>query len=54
MVERGEACVVEGEEGEAAVVVASEPLGPDTAWTPVAPNHMVMVSDDRTVEVRAM
>lgn len=54
MVERGEARVVEGGEGEAAVVVASEPLGPDTAWTPVAPNHMVMVSDDRTAEVRAM
>lgn len=53
VVERGEGCVVE-RGGESAVVVASEPLGPGTAWTTVPPNHMVMVSDDRTVEVRAM
>ncbi|MCH8922883.1 MAG: DUF1549 domain-containing protein, partial [Planctomycetes bacterium] len=49
VVERGEGRVVE-REGESAVVVASEPLGPDTHWTPVPPNHMVRVDDDRTVE----
>lgn len=53
VVERGEGRVVE-REGESAVVVASEPLGPDTHWTPVPPNHMVRVDDDRTVEVVAM
>ena len=54
MVERGEGRVVEGGEGTPAVLVASEPLGPDTSWKPVPPNHLVMVSGDRSVEVRGM
>ena len=54
MVERGEGRVVEGGEGTPAVIVASEPLGPDTAWKPVPPNHLVLVSSDREVEVRGM
>ncbi len=54
VVERGEGRVVEGGEGTPAVIVASEPLGPDTAWKPVPPNHLVRVSGDRTVEVVKM
>lgn len=54
VVERGLGCVVEGGNGEPAVIIASEPLGPDTRWTPVPPNHVVRVSNDRTVEVRQM
>jgi predicted glutamine amidotransferase len=54
VVERGEGRVVEGGEGTPAVVVASEPLGPDTAWKPVPPNHLVRVSGDRSVEVVKM
>lgn len=54
VVERGEGRVVGDGEGEPAVVVASEPLGPDTAWTPVPPNHLVRVGEDRTVEVVGM
>ena len=37
-----------------AVVVASEPLGPDDAWQVVPVNHLVLVGADRQVELAAL
>lgn len=54
VVERGEGRVTQDGSGESAAVVASEPLGPDTSWTPVPPNHLVKVGANRAVDVVAM
>jgi glutamine amidotransferase len=40
--------------GEHAVIVSSEPLTDDPEWSVVPPNHAVLISADRAVEVRPM
>jgi predicted glutamine amidotransferase len=54
VVERGQGRVAPDGTGEPAVVVASEPLGPDDAWRAVPPNHLVLVGADRQVELAAL
>ncbi|MHC5009355.1 MAG: class II glutamine amidotransferase [Planctomycetota bacterium] len=39
---------------EASVLVASEPLSNDPGWHQVPSNHLVVVRDDRTAELRAL
>jgi len=51
VVERGQGRVAPDGAGEPAVVVASEPLGPEDAWQVVPTNHAVLVGTDRSVEV---
>lgn len=44
--------MVEPERGQGAVLVCSEPLSDDAGWQKVPPNHLVMIHDDRTAELR--
>jgi len=44
--------MVEPERGQGAVIVASEPLGDELGWRVVPANHMVVVREDRAVELR--
>jgi len=51
----GDVCrMVDPLQGEGAVLIASEPLSEDPGWQKVPPNHMVVVRNDRTVDVRAL
>lgn len=51
----GNVCrMVSPETGHGAIIVSSEPLSDDPGWQKVPPNHMVIVREDRTVDVRAM
>jgi glutamine amidotransferase len=36
------------------VIIASEPLSEDTGWEPVAPNTMVLVQENRKVQLRSL
>jgi glutamine amidotransferase len=44
--------LLDAEVGEHAVIVASEALTEDAEWTVVPPNHLVVISPHREVEVR--
>ena len=46
--------VAPGTDGGGAVIVASEPLSKDPGWTPVEPNHMVLVNEHLHVEVKPL
>jgi predicted glutamine amidotransferase len=51
----GNVCrMVSPETGQGAIIVSSEPLSDDGGWQKVPPNHMVIVREDRTADVRAM
>jgi ergothioneine biosynthesis protein EgtC len=51
--ERGLCRMLVPEEGMGAVVVSSERLSEDPGWEAVPPNHMLLVSTDRSVRVMA-
>jgi len=40
------------DEGNLAVIVASEPLSDDPGWQPIAPNHFTIIHEDLHVEQR--
>lgn len=40
------------DEGNLAVIVASEPLSDDPGWQPIAPNHFTVIHEDLHVEQR--
>jgi predicted glutamine amidotransferase len=46
--------MVSPEKGHGAVIVSSEPLSDDPGWQKIPRNHMVVVGQDRTCEIRAM
>ncbi len=52
--EGGVCRMIEPEKGNGAVIVSSEPLSTDPGWVKVPRNHMVVVRQDLTVEVRGM
>jgi ergothioneine biosynthesis protein EgtC len=51
--EDGVCHMVSPDVGQGAVLVCSEPLSDDPGWDRVPPNHIVVVREDRSVEVRA-
>jgi ergothioneine biosynthesis protein EgtC len=42
------------ERGKGAVLISSEPLSDDPGWQRIPPNHMAVVREDRTVDLRSM
>lgn len=49
----GNVCrMINPEAGAGAVIVSSEPLSEDPGWQVVPPNHMVLIGEDRRVDVR--
>lgn len=46
--------MVETDDPAPAVIVASEPLSDDPGWTMVPENHLVLIDEDRGVEIRAV
>jgi len=46
--------MVSPEKGHGAVIVSSEPLSDDPGWQKIPKNHMVVVGQDRTCEIRPM
>lgn len=48
----GQPCHLAEGQGNCSVLVASEPLSDDEGWTPVPPNHIVTVRENRFVELR--
>jgi len=50
----GVCAMVEPGAGGHAVIVASEPLSADPGWSVVPPNHVVVVGEDRSVDVRPL
>ncbi len=44
----------ESDEAAAAVLVSSEPLTDRSEWDAVPPNHLVVVGEDRHVELRPL
>ena len=49
--EGGVCKMIEPAEGGGAVIVSSEPLSDEIGWSPVPPNHMVIVRPERTTTV---
>lgn len=50
-VAHGQGRVVDPGHDDPAVVVASEPLGERARWEPVPPNHMLLIDDQRQLEL---
>jgi predicted glutamine amidotransferase len=50
--EGGMCRMVDPDDGEGAVIIASEALSPDPGWQPVPPQSMVVVRSDLTIDVR--
>ncbi len=50
----GQCRMLDPGEAHEAVVIASEPLSEGEGWTRVPPNHLVVVREDRTTEMRAL
>ena len=54
VIEEGEGHVVEAAAGEAAVIVASEPLGDRTRWSAIPDNHLLLIDEARAVALEAI
>ncbi len=52
--EAGVCRMVEASQRNQAVIMASEPLSDDPGWQPVEPNHLVVVHENLTVDVRPL
>ncbi|MCK6480175.1 MAG: class II glutamine amidotransferase [Planctomycetes bacterium] len=52
--EDGVCRMIDGGSGKPAVIVSSERLSDDDGWKPVPVNHMVLVREDHTVELRPL
>lgn len=50
--EGGVCRMIAPEAGQGAVIVSSEPLSEDPGWQKVPVNHLVMIREDRTTELR--
>ncbi len=44
--------MIEPEAGKGAVIVSSEPLSADGGWQMIPPNHIVVIGEDRTADIR--
>ncbi len=52
--EEGICRMIDGGNGRKAVIVSSEKLSDDEGWLPVPVNHLVLVREDHSVDVREM
>jgi glutamine amidotransferase len=52
--EGGVCRMISPERGHGAVIVSSEPLSEDPGWQKVPANHLVVVREDRSVDVRSV